>query len=315
MAAAAPRAEDVCALVQAGAGEVLAGVAGQDHPPLRTIEVASVPGELPGGTAPWLWMLDGSAVPRPGALAALCAAARQLDPLPVPVLLTSKVVGAGGTLVVGHAPWYRRGGTEVAMLAAARRLLPIRAACCSSLLVSRDAALRAPAPLPELHRRGAALEWTAQLLRDGHGYAVPGSVAVVVEDAESARGVIGSTPAEDAEAGMAMLLGGGFDARERLWLSLEEAGRARAAITQRRVSPSVLARASAAGAHSALRRRQSPRNPSLIARATVLALATLQRFSIRKRVEDSTTTQASTGFSSRSHELPRSMYNVLRTWW
>ena len=45
------------------------------------------------GDSTWLWLLDGSVVPEPGALEHLLAALAELDSLPPPVLLASKVVG------------------------------------------------------------------------------------------------------------------------------------------------------------------------------------------------------------------------------
>jgi hypothetical protein len=168
-------------------------------------------------------VLDGSALPRPDALAQLLAAARAAtgSGLPAPAVVASVVLGADGEPEPGHAAWSRRGGTDLAMLAARRRLLLVRAARAGSLLVATPAA-------PPRGGDGA-LDWTARMLRDATGYAVPASIA----DAAGAGGwradALGREPLEDAERTAAALLDPAWAPKEKLWLAAEAAGRARAA--------------------------------------------------------------------------------------
>src|SRR4051794_15207543 len=130
------------------------------------------------GDTEWVWLLDGSALPRTDALRRLLETADAIGELPAPALLASNVLGPDGAVDAGQAPWYRRGGeTDLAMRAACRALLPLRAARAGSVLVRRDAAVATGAGRPGLSGPGAALEWTARLLRDRMGYLVPGSVA------------------------------------------------------------------------------------------------------------------------------------------
>lgn len=110
----------------------------------------------------WDWVLDGSAVPRPGALAALLEAAERADA----ALLASAIVGRDGALAPGHVPLLPLGAPDVAMKAAALRLVPVRAVSGGSLVVRPGAA-----------GGGDAFGWTASLLRGGRGFLVPDSVA------------------------------------------------------------------------------------------------------------------------------------------
>jgi hypothetical protein len=129
--------------------------------------------------ADWLWVIDGTAVPRPGALAALAAARDRLGDLPPPVLLTGLVVGADGRAHPRRGPWYHRFGIDLALLAADRGVVPVRGSR-GPMLVRRDAAAAA-LPRPGAPFTAAAvLEWSALLLRPdrGAGYLVPESESV-----------------------------------------------------------------------------------------------------------------------------------------
>jgi hypothetical protein len=189
--------------------------------------------------ADWLWLLDGSVRPRADTLAELLDAAGGHGDLPEPSLLASLAVTEGGAPAEDHAPWFRRGETDLALRAVTRRLLPVRAAQGGSLLV-RTAAARAVGPPPaHVARPVAALEWTSRVLRGRVGYLVTASL------------VDAATPGIDAparaQALAAMLAGHGVDPRERLWLAAEGADAlrrrpslapalARAALSARRAS-------------------------------------------------------------------------------
>jgi hypothetical protein len=202
--------------------------------------------------AQWLWLLDGSAIPRSDALMRLLGALGDLGPLPSPALLTAKVVGSRGELVAAQTGWYRRTGTQVALNAAPRHLLPIRTAPAGCLLVRREAAAVARPPLRELEGPGAALEWTARLLRHDMGYLVPASVARAAGDVPWPPDAVGGDPLEDLRASAAMLFGSGWSPRERLWVGGGAARRARAAVGAGRVAPAALLRAAATGARAGL---------------------------------------------------------------
>jgi hypothetical protein len=157
------------------------------------------------GAAEWIWVLDGSAVPRQGALAAFLEALDRVGGLPEPVLLAGVVVGPDGLVDEPRAAWYLRSGIEPAMTAAGRRLLPIRAAG-GPVLVHR-AALDA-LPRTGLAPPGGVLEWTARLLRARAGYLVP-------ESEHSALAHV-RHPLDDPRVAAALLLGGGLSGAERL---------------------------------------------------------------------------------------------------
>src|SRR4051794_5004656 len=65
---------------------------------------AAVPAALGASDAEWVWVLDGHAVPQPGALQALLDA-RAFGDLPEAEVLASKVVGPNGELHPDALPW------------------------------------------------------------------------------------------------------------------------------------------------------------------------------------------------------------------
>jgi len=170
------------------------------------------------GGAEWIWVLDGTAVPRAGALERLLAALERVDGLPDPVLLGAVVVDSGGRVDRARAPWYRRAPTELAMAAAERRLLPIRASS-GPVLVQRSAAEAEPPRAGSAFAPGVVLEWTARLLRDRVGYMVPESEAVAAAGARD--------PALDPRTALRLVAGTAFSGTDRLRVVAELAERAR----------------------------------------------------------------------------------------
>jgi hypothetical protein len=153
---------------------------GAGTPSVRTLECdAGEPFEpalrrAAGAGDDWLLVCDRALAPRGAAADALLAAVGRVDGLPAPVLLAAVVVDRAGAVDDGRAAWYRRAPTELAMAAAERRLLPIRAAA-GPVLVRAEAASATPPRASAAFEPGELLEWTARLLRDGAGYLVPQS--------------------------------------------------------------------------------------------------------------------------------------------
>lgn len=160
--------------------------------------------DVPDGVR-WLWVVDGSAVPRPTALGALLAAAERLDQAGVEVsLLASRVVGPDGRLAPGHAPLSPQDETARAIVAASAGVLPVRAISAASLL-ARPAAISGPIPAGP----SASMTWSARLLRSASGFLAPESVA-------DAR-----TRVPRARVAAALVLGDGLRGRERLRVGMD----------------------------------------------------------------------------------------------
>lgn len=142
--------------------------------------------------ADWIWLLDAGAVPRPDALAQLLAGARRAGEVPAS-LLAGTVVGPAGEVLRALLPSADQQHPDLAGVVG-RRLLPIRTAPFANCLVSGGCFARHG--LPDEHRYGpyAARTWTARVLRDGDGYLVATSVAVM-ERGDPAPGGLRSLPA------------------------------------------------------------------------------------------------------------------------
>ena len=166
----------------------------------------------------WILLSDRSLEPRPTALDELIGGLRRADGLPAPDLLAGVVVDAAGAVDDALAAWYRRAPTELAMAAAERRLLPIRAAA-GPVMVRRAAAESKPPRPRAAFAPGAVLEWTARLLRDAPGYLVPGSEYVAVAAARD--------PALDPFTAVRLVAGSAFAGTDRLRIGAELFERAR----------------------------------------------------------------------------------------
>lgn len=172
----------------------------------------------------WLWLLDGTATPRPDALERLLDWARADGPLPLPVLLASRVTLPDGGLDEGAAPWPTVSNVELAIDAYEHGCVSIRTARHGSLLVAREAIERHGLPRLDYAAAGDDVEWTARLLRRDKGLYVPASE--VVRDATARdSGWLGDGRLELRNRA-AMLVRGPLEARERLWLGLELGDRA-----------------------------------------------------------------------------------------
>jgi hypothetical protein len=197
----------VTAIAMPGCGLEPALVA-QERPP---DELVTDFGASPPGDADWIWLLDGTATPRPDCLAHLLAALERL-PL-VPRLLASRIVGPDGTLAGAHAPIAPQDQTAVAIETVSARVLHVRAVTGASLLLRPADATCASAGPP------AAMAWTAALLRDkGGGFLVPDSIA----DARRP----GLSGGERVGLARRLLLSNALSGRERLRFTAELAERA-----------------------------------------------------------------------------------------
>ena len=202
----------VCAVVASAAL-----VANQERAPDAIAETPDVLGRVATVDGDWVWLVDGTALPDPGALRALLDAAARLEPLAPAALLASVVVGPGGGLAAEHAPQAPRGRAEVAMRTATLRVLHVRATTAGSVLVRREAV----AAGPPVRGSGAAagLAWTARLLAgEALGFLVPASTA------RAAGGVAGGRAYAHRVA--ALLRDGELSGPERLRLGAEVVERA-----------------------------------------------------------------------------------------
>jgi hypothetical protein len=162
--------------------------------------------------AHWVWLLDGTAMPRPACLARLLGA---LERLPrAPRLLASRVIGPDGAVAEAHTPIAPQDQTAVAIETVSAKVLHVRAVTAGSLLL-RPADARGASAGP-----AASLAWSAALLREGGGFLVPNSVA----DARAPE----LSRSQRAELAGRLLLGGALSGRERLRFAAELAEHARA---------------------------------------------------------------------------------------
>jgi hypothetical protein len=186
----------ICVAPATGDARLAAAVDAQERSPdLRAATLA----EAAASGAGWVWVLDGTALPRPAALAALIAAAERLEPVCPPAALASRIVAADGSVAATHAPLATQGEPALALTTVGLRVLPVRAMAGGSLLV-RPAALGAACGEP-------AMVWTARLLRDARGFLVPDSAADATRRAD--------------RAAARLLLGTALRPRERLRLAAD----------------------------------------------------------------------------------------------
>jgi GT2 family glycosyltransferase len=196
--------------------------------------------------ARWLWLLDGSGLPRRGALERLLEPAAWGGSTEAPALVAGRVLLAGGELDVSAAPWPKVKPPDAAIDAYQRGAVAIRAARHGSLLVAREAVTARGLPRVDFVADGDDLEWTGRLLRDALGLYAPGSV-VVRQDGQAPR----PDPARELRNRTAMLFGRAFEGADRRWLALALAERA---VAEARIGrPLAVLRAVAEGVASGLR--------------------------------------------------------------
>ena len=175
--------------------------------------------------ADWVWILDGSATPRPGAIDILRAGLERVAELPPPSLLTGVVVGPDGRIADGRTPWYRRFQIHISLDSAERGLLPVRAAV-GPTLVHRDAVAAVSPPPRAALAPGPVFEWTARLLRDRVGYLVSGC--------ESEAAAPGRDPLRSPLVAARLILGRAVGRPDRVAVALEISERTGLAASGRR---------------------------------------------------------------------------------
>ena len=161
----------------------------------------------------WLWLVEASVAPEPGALRELLAAAHGDDAAEDPVLLAGRVATPGGPLHPASLPVVEVLNADAVLAALDRRLLALRVARPGSVLVHRKAfdAHGPPEPAPL-----GFFSWTARVLRSERGLLVPSSVAIRHAEA-------GPAPHAELTARLRLLRSEAFAPRERPWFAFQQA--------------------------------------------------------------------------------------------
>jgi hypothetical protein len=167
------RGRVVAVVVGAHAAEAtLAAVRGQTCPvePRQAMGLAEALALADG--AEWLWLLGPQVVPEPDALERLLAAARDPGDLPSAPLHCSLPVDERGEVSEAALPRGDEAGTEGLLAAVGRRLVPVKRAPLTSLLVDASAVRAAAPPEPGRYGPFTAQAWTGGLLAAAPGYLV-----------------------------------------------------------------------------------------------------------------------------------------------
>ena len=208
----------VCAVVPGSAPEVVSAVAAQT---VRPADVVRADGSLAAAAAQaldtgagWIWILDGSAAPRPDALDGLLRAAAAAASLGDPAVISGVVVTAAGRADATRPIWFASDRFDLAMSAATHRLLPIRATA-GPALVRRAGAAAAPPRRSSRLTSTAIFEWTSRLLRDAPGY--------LTTDSESEALHAVRDPLGDPRTVLRLATGGSLRGRDRVVLGYRAA--------------------------------------------------------------------------------------------
>ena len=197
----------VRAVVVAPEQAVRAAVEGQTRAP-DEIVVLGAGQRVEAGPADWLWLLDGSAIPREDALERLLAVAEDPGDIPAPALLASKVERPDGALDPEYFVVPQVLDRDVAIGAFERRVVSLRVVGGGSLLVGRRFVEGS-----HLNPFANELEWVARILGDAPGLLVPESVAVRTGVGPGrARRLLGER--------LRLLLGNAIEPNEKPWFAL-----------------------------------------------------------------------------------------------
>jgi GT2 family glycosyltransferase len=123
----------------------------------------------------WMWLLDDDTFAEETCLEALLAGVQRAPN--APSVMSSVVRWRDSSLHPMNGPWLRNRRGEFAE-AAGVRLAPIRAATFVSTMVHKHAVRRHGFPPGHYFVWLDDIQYTARILRDGHGYVVPDSTAI-----------------------------------------------------------------------------------------------------------------------------------------
>jgi hypothetical protein len=211
----------VCAALGPSTDRLESALAAQERAPEKIVRNAgglrwALEQALAAGTD-WIWVLDGSTLPRPRALGSLLDALDRADGLQEADVLSGVTVTPDGQIDKTRSLWYRRSQIDMAITVAERRLLPVRASAGPALVRRRAAAVDLPSRRTAFSA-ATVLEWTARILRTGTGYLVP--------ESESESTGHGDDPLSNPITALRLLLGRSFVRFDRLTLGYELAERA-----------------------------------------------------------------------------------------
>jgi GT2 family glycosyltransferase len=160
------------------------------------------------GGADWFWLLDDDTIPEPRALEEMLLATEAAgEP---PAMVSSNVFWSDGNPHPMNKPWPRYNPVELAVDAAERHLVLIRAATYVSILVRREALEAHGLPSAPMFIWGDDIEFTARLLRHERGYLAPRSVV----EHRTAKAL----PASNSKGGRYF-----YDVRNKVWMLRGEA--------------------------------------------------------------------------------------------
>jgi hypothetical protein len=244
-----PGEPEVCVVLVGADPELDGAIGAQEQRPddeLRARDVRTGIIEAAGRQSRWIWLLDGTAVPRPDTLSELLSAGAVEICGQTPTLVASTVITGAGELVAAHVPWGRHGEVDVALDAVECHAVPIRAAAGGSLLVSGAMTRAHPPPRSGVPPQVATLGWTARILRTTIGLLVPASPVLARLPATARRDARGDSSAE-VRAGVALLRAQAWTTRERLRLGGETIALAARLVTSGRSTPISVASAAIGG--------------------------------------------------------------------
>lgn len=126
----------------------------------------------------WLWLMDDDTIPTETALEELLNAPAELDGLPRPLVLASKVVMTDGRLHPFNISLTDARDPDRLVAAVERGLIPIRYTSFVSAFIHRDAFEAVGMPLADYFIWMDDVEFTSRVLREHAGYSAPRSVVV-----------------------------------------------------------------------------------------------------------------------------------------
>ena len=126
----------------------------------------------------WLWLMDDDTIAEPGALAEMFAARSRFPAGQRPDLLSSKVVWTDGSLHPMNISWFDQRDPEFRFLAASCGTFPLRTATFVSMLFHRRHVEKYGLPLADYFVWADDVEYSARILRENPGVAVPQSVVL-----------------------------------------------------------------------------------------------------------------------------------------